>query len=99
MKRLIPLFIILILLFTGCASPAVSDRPAVRTGTASTTERYTLPPLAWDGIDPARTVYVSRNHIVHDSPICSGMKRYSTMTAGEAYAAGYPLCHTCWQIR
>ncbi len=42
-------------------------------------------------------VYVSRSsHTIHSVSDCSGMKKYSEMTLGDADAKGYDYCSNCW---
>lgn len=49
------------------------------------------------GISLSRTVYVSeRSHTIHLNSGCSGMRNYFSMTYGDACAAGYAHCRTCF---
>lgn len=41
-------------------------------------------------------VYVSTSHKIHSVPDCSGMKKYTEMTLGEADSRGYEYCSNCW---
>lgn len=53
--------------------------------------------VAWNGVDPEQTVYVSqKNKTAHSSSECSGLQLYSSMPAYKAYENGYKLCDVCW---
>lgn len=41
-------------------------------------------------------VYVSRSNKIHSVPDCSGMKKYTELTLGEADSHGYKYCDNCW---
>jgi len=79
------------------SSVASSAQPSVSAAPPREDPVTTAVPQCWPGVDPYRTVYVSRrSHTVHDSSICSGMKHYTAMAAHEAYEKGYKRCNVCW---
>lgn len=52
-------------------------------------------PKSWASLD--RIVYVSeRSHTIHLNSGCSGMRNYFSMAYGDACAAGYAHCRTCF---
>lgn len=55
----------------------------------------TATPYRIHGHAPETVVYVSKNHIIHFKPDCSGMKHYTEMTIEKADAAGYEYCTHC----
>lgn len=59
------------------------------------TEEPTPTPYRIRGMDPERTVYVSKNGVIHFKHDCSGMKTYTEMTLEEADKAGYKYCEHC----
>jgi len=49
------------------------------------------------GRSSSTTVYVSdSSNTIHSIPNCGRLKRYRTMTLGEADAHGYKYCKKCW---
>lgn len=65
------------------------------TAPPTATPEPTPTPYLIHRMDPYRTVYVSRNNVIHVDPGCSGMKNYTEMTLEEADAAGYEYCSRC----
>lgn len=73
---------------------AATPRPTVRP-TATPSPEPTPTPYLIRGMDPQRTVYVSRSGVIHVEEDCSGMKHYTKMPLEKADAAGYEYCSKC----
>lgn len=62
---------------------------------STTRQPWITEPKSWVDLD--RIVYVSeRSHTIHLNSGCSGMRNYFSMTYGDACAAGYAYCRTCF---
>ena len=70
-------------------------RAAVVTAAPTARPKPTATPYRIHGHAPETVVYVSKNHIIHFKPDCSGMKHYTEMTIEKADAAGYEYCTRC----
>ena len=75
------------------AEPVRAAAPVTVAPTA--TPEPTATPYRIHFHDPQTTVYVSKNHVIHFKPDCSGMKKYTEMTLEKADAAGYEYCSRC----
>lgn len=61
----------------------------------TTNQSWITQPKSWVNLD--RTVYISeRSHTINLNSGCSGMRNYFSMTYGDACAAGYAHCRTCF---
>lgn len=74
---------------------AVATAVPEPTAPPTATPEPTPTPYLIHYMDPYRTVYVSRNGVIHVESDCSGMKNYTEMTLEEADAAGYEYCSRC----
>ena len=83
------------------SAPEPTDEPVRAAVFVETTDpppvtpEPTATPYRIHGMDPETVVYVSKNHIIHFKPDCSGMKKYTEMTLEKADAAGYEYCDHC----
>ena len=79
--------------------PAViSEEPSLTAPAPSVTETTSAAQTATTAASNAaeRTVYVSRNGVIHSLSNCSGMRYYREMTLSEAQNGGYRKCQRCW---
>ncbi|MBO7667065.1 MAG: hypothetical protein J6T26_01260 [Firmicutes bacterium] len=74
---------------------AVATAVPEPTAPPTATPEPTPTPYLIHRMDPYRTVYVSRNGVIHLESDCSGMKNYTEMTLEEADAGGYEYCSRC----
>ena len=72
---------------TPAPTPAAKPAPAAKPGGN--------PLLKYLPKEQEKTVYVSRNGIIHTDPHCSGMTYYTEMTLSDALKYGYSHCSKC----
>ena len=72
-----------------------SSSNSTSNSSSMTRQPWITEPKSWVALD--RIVYASeRSHTIHLNSGCSGMRNYFSMTYGDACAAGYAHCRTCF---
>lgn len=76
-------------------STSGSSSHSTSNSNSTTRQPWLTEPKSWVDLD--RIVYVSeRSHTIHLNSGCSGMRNYFSITYGDACAAGYAHCRTCF---
>ena len=78
----------------GMSDGIASQKQSGNTGTIVNNSGNDI--TTYQSIPASTTVYISNSGKIHINKSCSGMRYYTTMTYGEAVAAGYEHCRKCF---